>query len=185
MKKGWIIGVISVVLIIALIVIFYNKPLENDDNLNSNTEEKVIYESINLGISFEYPSDFEISDFPEYFTISREVYLDNSNYVSLVMFINKINQERATDEQIKEELGKVSLSRKPLVSRENKGDYEFLLFDWDNEGNDKPTYFLLSDKGSFIIYNLGANHKSALDGQESYEYYLRKFREIIYSIQVI
>jgi hypothetical protein len=141
------------------------------------TQERPLlsYKNPALGISFDYPVEFEVYQQDENnLRVESDYKNPEKAGISIGMNIKKINPQRETYEQIENRL---RFSGKSIISKESKGDYELLKIN-DNE------YYILSDKGTFYIGDSTDTYKSILEEEGLYQDYKNKFAEIRNSIRI-
>ncbi len=149
--------------------------MKEDNNLLS-------YENKDLGISFKYPSSFTVGEGIKgaIFILSDYNNTDNPG-VSFGMTIIKA-QKPSTEEQIRslyEGIAKEA-SLKLNFKKESKERYELIEIEFQGF-----TYYLLSDKGTFIVSDGVDKFKGLLEQQGLYQKYRKQFDEILKSIKII
>ncbi len=175
---------IAIILVLLIgVVILYGCTKDNSKSEEvevQKTTSQIIdfetYENNDIGISFDYPSNFKVYQQDEdSLRVESDYKNPESSLMSVGMNIKRINIQRETQEQIESRL---SPSGKSILSREIKENFELLKIS-DNG------YYILSDKGTFYIGDSTNVYKSTLEQEGLYQDYKNKFNEIRNSIKII
>jgi|SRR3989344_4360637 len=173
MKKYFI--VISLLLVIFISACKTQETVKEESNLLS-------YENKDLGISFKYPSAFTVSDGIKgaIFILSDYKNTDNPG-VSIGMKIIKA-EKPSTEQQIRSLYEGIAKEAGLTLNfnKQNKENYELIEIEFQGF-----TYYLLSDKGTFIVSDEVDKFKGVLEQQGLYQKYRKQFDEILKSIKII
>lgn len=134
------------------------------------------YENKNLGISFDYPSNFEVyQQDKNSLRIESDYQKKGKPYFSVGMNIKRVNSQRENLEKVK----KIWALSGEKISKVLKLDnYDLVI---GSEG----TNYILSDNGTFFVGDSVDVHKKLLKQEGLYQSYKSKFLEIKNSIKII
>lgn len=142
-----------------------------------NSQQSSTYQSIELGLSFKYPSNFKVYQQDENNLRVESDYKNTERpQDSIGMNIIKINPQRETDDRIN-----FRLQGKKIIREETRNGYRILQFESGFENG--LEYYILSDKGTFYIGDSLEVIKSSITEQQ-YTDYRTKFDAVIDSIRV-
>ena len=173
--------------IVILAVIFLSgcKPQE------TKTSGLLEYKNTDLGISFKYTSDFKVYNPNEdKLRIESDYKKPDSNLlyigdkpIAMAMNINRINTKPQTSDDTDYA---IRIGKLQIMSRYKIDDYELIKLE-KIEGEDKGSiiYHIISDKGTFAIYDSMFWYKTNLQKDGLYQDYRAKFDEILKSIKII
>ena len=172
-------------IVISILIVIFISACKNQETKNANerrADNLLLYENKNLGVSFNYPSSFTIADKLEGAILILSDY-DNSNNpgVSVGMKIIKA-QKPSTEEQIRslyEGIAK-EVGLPVNFKKQNKENYELIEIEFQGF-----SYYILSEKGTFIIDDDTDKFKGLLEQQGLYKKYKDQFKGISDSIKII
>ena len=163
-----------ILFLLGFLVILVGYKITGANNTNSVTV--LIYENKNLGISFTYPSEFQVYQQDENsLRIESDYNTKGKPYFSIGMNIKRVNSHREKLEKVEKILAIIG----EKIIKVLKLDNYYLVV------GSESTNYILSDNGVFFIGDSVDVHKNLLQQESLYQHYKLKFFEIKKSIKII